>query len=253
MLSWSNVTSANISASTYAYGPAVLVGANTTADASYCFPWNVTARDISDLNGATAPSAAIATRNSTNCYMVGLKERIEVQVNTGCPWQWRRICFTAKGQVPGLTATTTMYPFSETSDGIVRVVNHLPGNRNTGAQYSLYEILFKGQNASDWSDVMTAKVDNSRVTVKYDRVRTIASGNEDGVIRSYNHWHPMRKSLVYNDDEVGSTTKPSYTSTLGKAGMGDYYVVDLFRSRYGASTNDQLLFQPQATLYWHEK
>lgn len=253
MLSWTNVTATGTGGTTYAYGPAVLIGSNTSPDVAYTFAWNATARDISDINGNSVSSSAVSTRTSTNCYMVGLKENIELQVNTGCPWQWRRICFTAKGNVPGMAGTTAQYPFSETSDGIVRVVNHLQGSRNNGAAYSLFEILFKGQNQSDWSDVMTAKVDNSRVTVKYDKVRTISSGNEDGVIRSYKQWHPMRKTLVYNDDEVGGVTKASYTSTLGKAGMGDYYVVDLFRARYGATTNDQLLFQPQATLYWHER
>lgn len=253
MLSWTNVTAASTTGTTYAYGPAVLVGNQTSPEGAYTFAWNATARDISDVNGNAASSSAIATRTSTNCYMVGLKETVEIQVNTGCPWQWRRICFTAKGSVPGTVATTSQYPFSETNDGMVRVVNNTPGNRNAGPQYSLYEILFKGQNASDWSDVMTAPADHSRVSIKYDKVRTISSGNEDGIIRTYKHWHPMGKSLVYNDDEVGSSTKPSYTSTLSRAGMGDYYVVDIFRARYGSTATDNLLFQPQATLYWHER
>lgn len=136
---------------------------------------------------------------------------------------------------------------------MTRVVNHLSGNRNQGSQYSLFELLFKGQNSTDWTDVMIAKTDNNRLTIKYDKVRTIASGNEDGAIRMYKHWHPMNKTLVYDDDERGDAMVSSNSSTLGRAGMGDYYIVDLFRCRYNGGTADQLTFTPNATLYWHEK
>ena len=250
---WTNVTAANISSGTFANSPAVLVGSNTTLDACYVFPWCATARDLVNSSGASNTLANVACRTSSTCYMVGLSEKIEIQVSSGTPWQWRRICFTMKGQIAAFGTTSTFAVVQETSAGITRAVNHLPGNRNQGSQYSLFEILFRGQNSSDWTDPMIAKTDNSRLTIKYDKTRTIASGNEDGMIRSYTHWHPMRKNIVYDDDEIGDKMTSQNFSAVGKAGMGDYYVVDIFRCRYNASTNDQLTFTPHASLYWHEK
>jgi len=184
--------------------------------------------------------------------MVGLKEAIEIQVSTGMPWQWRRICFTFKGPL-GLTYDSGTAIATETSNGWVRVVNQIAGDPGGGQQYILFEKLFKGQNTSDWNDVMTAKVDNTRVTLKYDSTVSLASGNEDGFIRKYNRWHSMRKTLVYDDDELGGASTARTLSTEGKAGMGDYYVLDMFRARQGSATTDQLSFRPEATLYWHEK
>jgi len=184
--------------------------------------------------------------------MVGLKEAIEIQVSTGMPWQWRRICFTLKGNL-GLQQNSAFALSTETSNGYVRVVNQVPGDPGSGQQYILFERLFKGQHTSDWNDVMTARVDNTRVTLKYDKTCSLASGNDDGFIRKYNRWHGMNKTLVYNDDELGGETTAQSFSTSGKAGMGDYYVLDLFRARTGATTSDLLSFRPESTLYWHEK
>nr|UQS94347.1 MAG: putative capsid protein [Corcyphos virus 4] len=184
--------------------------------------------------------------------MVGLKEAIEIQVNNGMPWQWRRICFTMKGPI-GINQSTSFSLALELSNGWVRMANQVGDNTGSGDQYAIYERLFRGQNTSDWNDPMTAKVDQTRVTLKYDKTVNIASGNEQGAVRKYNRWHPMNKTLVYNDDELGGTEQPSAYSTSGKAGMGDYYVIDLFRARNGAGSTDQLSFRPEATLYWHEK
>ena len=63
----------------------------------------------------------------------------------------------------------------------------------------------------------------------------------------------MNHNLVYGDDEVGGQEATTLFSTEGKAGMGDYYVVDLFQPSFGAGESDTLYFRPQATLYWHER
>jgi len=212
----------------------------------YAFLWCATAR------GMTSDVKAIGARSVLDPYMVGLRENIEIQVNNGTPWQWRRICFTFKGPL-GLTYDSGTAIATETSNGWVRVVNQIAGDPGGGQQYILFEKLFKGQNTSDWNDVMTAKVDNTRVTLKYDSTVSLASGNEDGFIRKYNRWHSMRKTLVYDDDELGGASTARTLSTEGKAGMGDYYVLDMFRARQGSATTDQLSFRPEATLYWHEK
>lgn len=215
--------------------------------------WQPTARDLTNLAGTSNPRLVEAARTSTTPYMVGLREVVEIQTPNGVPWQWRRICFTAKGSVPGLGSTSTFAPYNETSNGYVRLVNKLSGDRNSGATYDFFRVLFAGQNATDWIDPMTAKLDRSRISVRYDRTRTIAAGNESGTLRKYSMWHSMKKTLVYEDDENGPGMDTGYSSTTAKPGMGDFYVVDLIRSRGSAATTDYMAFNPSATLYWHEK
>lgn len=252
MLGWTNSTGSNqTGGTTYSSNAAVINGGLSDTNVA-CFVWCATARDNTQNSGGTVGTTFNnASRTSSTPYMVGLKESIEIQCNTGMPWQWRRICFTYKG--PLFTGSTSFNIALETSNGWMRVLNQLAGNPGGDPQYSFFVKLFKGQNTSDWVDPMIAKTDNSRVTIKYDKTITLSSGNEDGFIRKYNRYHPMNKTLVYDDDELGGGTNASTYSTEGKAGMGDYYVVDLIRARQGSATSDQLTFRPEATLYWHEK
>lgn len=214
----------------------------------YAFLWCATARGITD-------SVSDSARTVLDPYMVGLREAIEIQVTTGCPWQWRRICFTTKrDMVAALGTTGNSKFFTGLSDASARrTIATLAGNRNTGEQYALYELLFQGQNATDWVDPMVAKVDTTRASIRYDKTMTITCGNERGMIRKYRRWHSMNKRLVYNGDESGGNEISSDFSTRDAPGMGDYYVLDLFRARNGAASDDILTFSPQATLYWHEK
>lgn len=257
MLNWTNSTGATqVGGATYSSDPAVITGgANSNQGA--VFLWCATARDSSVSNtNNNATKYMTASRTARSCYMVGLSENIEIQCNNGMPWQWRRVCFTMKGlplvainTAPGSVFNDVL----ETSNGYMRVMNQVNGNPGLDPQYALFAALFKGQVNSDWVDLMTAPVDTNRVTIKYDKVVSLSSGNEDGFIRRYKRWHPMRKTLVYNDDEVGGGMFTTQKSVFGKAGMGDYYVVDIFRARQGSSATDQLSVRPESTLYWHER
>nr|UBJ26154.1 capsid protein [Red panda feces-associated gemycircularvirus] len=257
MLCYTNSTSGTQQGgSSYQQAAAVINGGLSDSTCA-AFLWNATARD-NTLNqaGNIGNRFTQATRTSTTPYMVGLSENIEIQCNNGMPWQWRRICFTMKGTPLVLNSTTAgayFYNAIEANNGWTRVMNQVPGNPGNDPLYTLMVFLFKGQINSDWNDPMTAPTDNSRVTIKYDKTVSLASGNEDGFIRKYKRWHPMKKTLVYNDDEIGGNEQASVLSAVGKAGMGDYYVLDLFRARQGSATSDQLTVRPESTLYWHEK
>lgn len=256
MIATTNATASGPS-TTYTNSPAI-VTANNSSDTNNNHPvvflWCATARDLTDLSGNAYAREVQSARTSTTPYMKGLSEKIEIQTTTGVPWQWRRICFTYKGPLPGSSQTTTFSLYRESNTGYGRMLNSPSGNRNQGAQYDLFYLLFRGQNSTDWMDPMTAKVDPTRVSLKYDKTVTIAAGNESGTIRKYNRYHAMEKTLVYDDDESGATMASNFLSTSGNQGMGDYYIVDLFRSRYGANiTTDFLVFGANATLYWHEK
>jgi len=252
MLTWTNITAANpFGSTTYTASPAILAG-NTPL---YVIPWCATGRDATiNLAGVKPNKYDQATRTASSCYMVGLKESIEVQCADGLPWQWRRVCFTFKGGLtlnsflpssttPGFSAAT------EISQGYVRPLNAL-----TASQYAtFFQLLFQGAVANDWTDPMTAKLDSERISVKYDKTHTIASGNEQGVIRKYSRWHGMGHNLQYDEDEVGGTVATGMTSVESKIGMGDYWVVDIIKPRMSATSSNQLSFNCESTLYWHER
>jgi len=256
MLPYTNLTNASQGGTTYLAAPAVINGQTSSdpnVNSPVCLLWCATARDLDDTAGNINVRVNETARTSVTPYMVGLREKVEIQLSSGLPWQWRRICFTYKGPLGGADSSSSFQPYTESTAGYRRTVNSVQGDRNAGQQYSLYEILFAGQNASDWLDPMIAKTDQTRVTVKYDRTRTIASGNDRGMVRKFNMYHPMGATLAYNDDERGGNMASSPYSVESKVGMGDYWVVDLIRSRFGAATTDQMIFSPSATLYWHEK
>jgi len=262
MLMTTNITeTAQLGSNAYLNQPALFNGVPAQPGVNpvqYPMVWCATARERTV--GAGAPLDGTvgdqATRTSMICYMRGLSEHIEIQVADGVPWQWRRICFTSRGLIrqASLGESTVngsgfLYSLLSTA-GTQRVMNMLPGSGNVAA---FEAILFKGAKGQDWTDPMLAKVDNLRVDLKYDKTITIASGNEDGVIRKYKRWHPMNKNLVYDDDENGGSYNDTRFSVTDKRGLGDYYVVDYFVPRVGAATTNRLRVGMNSTLYWHEK
>jgi len=203
--------------------------------------WCATARDKeNDFN--------VSSRNSSTCYMRGLKERITFSANSGRSWRWRRICFTAKGLFNSLG--TSVDNLEMTPNGWVRLITNQNVTPWGGA---VKNVIFRGLQTLDWNDIFDAKVDSSRVTIKYDKTRILNSGNDFGKFSHFNMWHAMNKNLVYGDDEQGNQDLDPTYSTFGKAGMGDFYVVDILQAGSGATASDTLAFNPQATLYWHEK
>jgi len=228
---------------------------------SYRGIWIATAQDLVDGVGAGTRVSEAAARTATTCYMRGLGEHIRIQTSSGIPWFWRRICFTFKGaaftqydtrDTPILTDPINLR-YQDSSNGMQRLfaneyLNNMP-NTIDGED----DVIFKGRKSIDWSDPIIAPLDTSRITVKYDKTITIKSGNDRGTVREFKLWHPMNKNLVYGDDEAGDNMTTVFRSVTSKAGMGDYYVMDVITPGSGAVTSDQLLLQSNSTLYWHEK
>ena len=65
-------------------------------------------------------------------------------------------------------------------------------------------------------------------------------------------WLPINKTLVYSDEEAGNDINQGQLSTLGRQGLGDVFVLDLFDCST-ANNASSLVFEPEATLYWHER
>lgn len=236
-------TGTPVGSNTYNRGPAPITG-------NAIYIWCATARDLTELSGAPNQVINESARNSTTCYMRGLKEKITFSSNDATPWLWRRIVIFSKNPNYRSSTTgsgTTFSPYIENSAGYARVVNQ----PFQGAAYD--DGLWKGQINVDWDDFMTAPVDTRRNDVAYDKTITISSGAQLGTYRSYNRWHAINKNLTYDDDEAGQTMQYSHFSTMDKRGCGDMYVIDVFKPGAGAQAGSILYFKPEATLYWHEK
>lgn len=232
---------------------------STTADGIVpMFVWIPTARAAQDFSNSPGMVHNPTVRTAHTTYMVGLSENLLFQTSSATPWNWRRICFTYKGSdlwpdAPSLDPADHPY-YREDSSGYARLWA-VPSATNRAA---IYSILFKGAGGGiDWTTshpgLLNAKVDTTRVNLKYDKVRRITSGNDAGVIKRFKMWHPMRKNLRYDEDEEGDYTESVPLSTTSHLGMGDYYVIDIFISLLGSGINDQFSINSTSTLYWHER
>lgn len=248
MLSWSNTLPTGASR-TPAIGPAYINGASNGI-----FVWSPTMQSL--VTGSVSNEFIDSSdRTSTTCYMRGLSETIRYQTSSPLPWFWRRICFTMKAVLaPASTAPiNTERPYVDTSNGIERFWLNLQVNDSNTYLTNVYALIFKGAVNQDWTDPIIAPLDSSRITVKYDRTITLKSGNSVGTVGEKKFWHGMNKNLVYDDDEQGSSTSTSYQSVTSKAGMGDYYIIDIFAAGAGGGSGDILRIDANSTLYWHEK
>uniref|UniRef100_A0AAU6S592 Capsid protein n=1 Tax=Myotis emarginatus feces associated gemycircularvirus 2 TaxID=3139992 RepID=A0AAU6S592_9VIRU len=250
MLAWTNTGTTG--ASITPKQDATYISAATGA----FYIWCATSRDLL-VGGQLAPKANESARTATTCYMRGLSEKLRIQSSSGLPWFHRRICFTAKGPTPyrlqytgdsGAAAVEL-----ENSNGYVRFWQNQAVNNTTNYQNEVFALIFKGAQGVDWSDLITAPVDQRRITVKFDKTWTYRSGNANGMVKETKLWHAMNHNLVYNDDEAGTAEGTSAFSTTSKAGMGDYYVIDIIGGGAGGTASDILRIDSTSSLYWHEK
>lgn len=248
MLSWSNTTQTATS-QTMAQGPAYV--SNTGAFFVFC----PTAQELD----AQSTVANQASRTASTCYMRGLSEHIRIQTSSGVPWFHRRICFTSRGAspfnstAPSDTPVQPYLPYLDTSNGIERPWLNVQINKMDVTKNAMWALMYKGLVGKDWDDLIIAPLDTTRITVKFDKTWTLQSGNSNGLVRERKLWHPMNHNIVYDDDENGDVEASSYYSTESKAGMGDYYVVDIIQPGTGATTSDYFQIGANSTLYWHEK
>jgi len=252
MLCVSNTTSTGAS-QTLAQG-AAFVNGNATGR----YLWCPTAMDLTD-NGTAANSIVNdSTRTATTCFMRGVSEHIRIQTSSGLPWFHRRICFTARNpnlytKDPADNNINPVLPYVETSNGYQRLMLNQTINQQSNTTAQLEGYLFKGLSGNDWTDILLAPIDTTRVDLKFDKTWTYKSGNTVGTVAERKLWHGMNKNLYYDDDETGNSTVTKNTSVLDKRGMGDYFIYDIFSPGYGGTSTDQIIIVPNSTLYWHEK
>lgn len=246
MLAWSNISAGGTGES--------VGGATMTGQQSYCIVWSPTARGATTSTGTTGSKYFEQLRTAVTTYCVGVSETINLSTTSAQGWHWRRICFTMKGDEL-YSGDRDTFDLSDspvariTSDGMKRAVLLSEDALRTRT------VIFKGAQNVDWDDPMTASIDTNRIRPLYDRRVHIQSRNNAGTTMIKRLYHKMGHNLVYNEDENGQSMTESFYSVEGKAGMGDYYIVDFFQADPNStgSTPSNLYFDPQATYYWHER
>lgn len=219
-------------------------------DQLYQFIWNATARDRDTTN---TDQNAVNVRTADTVFLRGLKETISLSNyqnssnGYAAAWRWRRIVFTAKGLYQALAGSAD---YAYTSNGYVRMIAN---QANTTFGTTVQSLIFQGVAGQDWGDVFTAKTDHTRVTIRYDRTVTLTPPSNAKKFWNFKMWHGINKNLVYSNEESGGSSETlGVRSTIGKPGVGDVYVVDYLQCAQNTA-EDTLIFEPQATLYWHEK
>ncbi|ANN22658.1 capsid protein [Gemycircularvirus HV-GcV2] len=247
LLTWSNVDPSNPDPDNDTYTPSGATIPGGTGAFQYMM-FCPTARGLESFTGSLGSKANTTIRTSTTVFARGYKEITQLRTRSGKGWQWRRICFTLKGDSlnEGNSDPASSPVFRETSNGYQRLIKIADPDR-------VSTLLFRGNNGQDWNDPTMASLDTRRVSVKYDRLRMIRSGNDDGVVRTYKQWFPMNKNIYYEDDESGSTMNTNPFSVESNQGMGDYYIVDIFRANPDTTAEDSLDFECNGTYFWHEK
>ncbi|AMH87659.1 capsid protein [Pacific flying fox faeces associated gemycircularvirus-1] len=197
-----------------------------------------------------------ASRERQQIYAVGYKETCQVDILGGGVWKWRRVVFTYKGDWLYSGDVTWTEPwYDKSTDPAATDMTRLIAQPTTDQLTRIKAILWDGGEGVDWQSEFTAKVDTQRVTPLYDRTITFNPRNESGYSRTFKIWHPIRKNIMYQDDEDGiSRSSGFYTSTDGKPGVGDVYVYDIAYLVVPATTgNAAMTFNPEGTFYWHER
>ncbi|QCX35076.1 capsid protein [Blackfly genomovirus 1] len=232
---------------------------NSSNGSFHVFGWIPTARSNENVPGVPGSIYDSATRTSSTPYMRGLAESITIETAENHPVLWRRVCFTFVGQeiLRDRVSTSTGALYQEANPtGWLRSTTALfptPAGAGSFVWDNMRDIMFRGKQNVDWVDIMSARLDTKRISPRYDKTVRLASGNDVGQLRKFRRWHGMNKTLMYNDDEDAGGKDSSVLSANTSRGLGDYYVIDIFELSTNAPASDEVSFNSEATLYWHER
>ncbi|QCX29338.1 capsid protein [Plant associated genomovirus 1] len=197
-----------------------------------------------------------STRENPETFAVGYAETVRITQYRGVPWMWRRIVFMAKGvdllvsSFVNAAANPHYYYYSQ-DYGYTRITSRA----DPTVQSVVANRIFDGQQGKDWRNPMDAKIDTNRVRLISDRTMTMNPANGDGRISTRKFFYPIRKNLVYNDQEQGFGEGESHFSSTAANSCGDMYIIDFFTSGAVNSgvTDAYLDFAVEGKYYWHER
>lgn len=191
-----------------------------------------------------------SSRNSSVTYAKGYRETIRCSVNSGLPWQWRRVVFCIKNKdllITGPSGAQNTFIFA--SNGYNRVFN----NQTGAATQNIWNVIFEGTQGNDWVDPITAKTDRQLVTVLSDSITQITPQTNTAGLRTFKRYYPFEKSLTYYDDENGISENSSGWASPTNANMGDCFIYDYIRPAVYSTGSTAMRVFIEGTYYWHEK
>ncbi|QCW23734.1 MAG: putative capsid protein [Genomoviridae sp.] len=222
-------------------GPIVFDGSSNTTKLVL---WNASARPLKVAIGTEATTY----RGATEVFQRGLKEKIFIETNSANPWIWRRIVFT--NSTIRIASDSNDYFDPVGVSGMSRALRVVA----TPTRNILNFELFKGTQTVDWEDHINAQVNTEKCRIFYDRTMSITSGNTAGRILNINRWHGFNKTMIYDDKEIGDVKNINYWAASSVHNtLDDVYVLDMFRPASYSTVANTLVFNPQATIYWHER
>ena len=197
------------------------------------------------------------SRNRTTTFGVGYSERVELHTNNGGQWIWRRIAFSMKGPaLHSLFPQNTLFSYGAgpPDTGYTRPMWNLLGSSglSTAPREATEDLLFAGEAGKDWFNRLHAKTDNTRVSVHMDVTRHIRGGNDEARRHTYKDWIPIRKNVVYDEEESGDVKTFGSFSVNSKVGFGDLYIYDYWL----CNTPDdeyRMDVECQGVYYWRER
>lgn len=189
------------------------------------------------------------SRHRSTVFYKGFRENIQIQCSTGVPWHWRRIIFETK-EFYGNASPPDGEVFRQSTFGDYKRLVSFPAS---GTLDTIFDLLFQGESGVDWNKPMTAQLDRRQAKIHYDRKRVLNPGSTSGKLWNLKEWHPVNRTLMYNDRELGDRKEYFPYASQGIAGMGNLYVIDLFECATQGGEADELQFSPQCVTYWHEK
>ena len=213
-----------------------------------------------------------ANRGKQDVFWKGFSDHLLMQSTTSDPWKWRRIVFEVQAGGASTGVPFSMYlgigaqdldplPPSTTTggqpvnpvqgQGVFRYYRNLSFLTNTQMNAFLGG-LFGGTSGFDFNpgQFMTARLQNENIKIHSDVTRSITSGNDSGVMKSYKSYIPLNKSMRYAGNEVGNLTSSTFYAAP-KSPLGDVYICDLFTQLNDAPGS--LRITGQSCAYWHEK
>lgn len=238
-------------------GPITVTAANGTA----FFMWACTGRGFTLDDSPNME----AMRTSIDTYAVGLKEKIQFIANDTKIWFHRRIVFATKGLDTWALGVNGLidFPTAHADPAGISGLRYYRGFIAAGtiatsttdelqARQHIEALLFKGAVGADWSQRLTAPVNTQNVNLMYDKTHKIASSNPGSAFVLKSFWHPIKRRLIYADQESGKDEIPAENSSRADSSVGDVYIYDIFQPSI-ASGDSALQFVSDATYYWHEK
>lgn len=195
------------------------------------------------------------TRGAASCYYRGVRDR--VMVASSFQLVHRRVCFWSHDQISAAS------PIDVSGDGINidytrRNMNQITPTTDT----ALFRQLFKGTVGIDFTEDSRwdSPIANNRVKVVFDRQYSVnpnynvAEGNAFGKITTKKLWHPMNRTVMYDDWEHGREIDEASWGNAHPDSMGNFYILDMFST--GQDTPDDNTqvgsWSTETTVYWHE-